>query len=148
MKQKVKTNHRSINDGYSLKKNKLHDKRHSTETEANGHQVPVVWDRAYDYNVFDKDGNKWIDMTSGIFVTNAGHANPQIKKAIKDQVDSDLIFAYQYITEIRQEYVNKLLEVSPNHFEKSILLNTGSEATDAAYRLVKSWAKRITKNIL
>ena len=148
MKQKVKTNHRSINDGYSLKQNKLHDRRHSTETEANGHQVPVVWDRAYDYNVFDKDDNKWIDMTSGIFVTNAGHANPEIKKAIKDQVDADLIFAYQYITEIRQQYVDKLLNASPDHFEKSILLNTGSEATDAAYRLIKSWAKKNNKKYI
>ena len=148
MKQKVKTNHRSINDGYSLKQNKLHDKRYSTETEANGHQVPVVWDRAYDYNVFDKDDNKWIDMTSGIFVTNAGHSNPEIKKAIKDQVDADLIFAYQYITEIRQQYVDKLLNASPDHFEKSILLNTGSEATDAAYRLIKSWAKKNNKKYI
>ena len=148
MKQRIKTNHRSINKNYKLKQNKLNDTRHTTETKANGHQVPVVWDRAQDYSVYDKNGNKWIDMTSGIFVTNAGHANPKIKEAIKEQLDSDLIFAYQYITEIRQEYVTKLLEVSPNYFEKTILLNTGSEATDAAYRLIKSWAKQNNKKYI
>ena len=34
-------------------------------------QLPVAWDKAYDFNVYDKSGNKWIDFTSSIFVTNA-----------------------------------------------------------------------------
>lgn len=63
----IKTEHRQINDGYKLKESHLNDRRHELETKANGHQVPVVWDSAVDYNVFDKDGNKWIDMTAGIF---------------------------------------------------------------------------------
>ena len=71
----IKTEHRQINDGYKLKESHLNDRRHELETKANGHQVPVVWDSAVDYNVFDKDGNKWIDMTAGIFAANAGHSN-------------------------------------------------------------------------
>ena len=148
MKQRIKTTHRTIKNNYKLKKSKLDNDRHATETKANGHQVPVIWDKALDYNVFDDDGNKFIDMTSGIFVANAGHANPKIKEAIKNQLDKNLIFAYQYITKIRQEYVEKLLAVSPDHYEKSILLNTGSEATDAAYRLIKSWAKKNNKKYI
>jgi len=148
MKQRIKTTHRTIKNNYKLKKSKLDNDRHATETKANGHQVPVIWDKALDYNVFDDDGNKFIDMTSGIFVANAGHANPKIKEAIKNQLDKNLIFAYQYITKIRQEYVEKLLAVSPGHYEKSILLNTGSEATDAAYRLIKSWAKKNNKKYI
>ena len=35
-------------------------------------QVPIVWDRAKDFQVFDRWGNVWIDFTSTIFVTNAG----------------------------------------------------------------------------
>ena len=54
----IKTEHRQINDGYKLKESHLNDRRHELETKANGHQVPVVWDSAVDYNVFDKDGNK------------------------------------------------------------------------------------------
>lgn len=148
MKQRIKTTHRTIKNNYKLKKSKLDNDRHATETKANGHQVPVIWNKALDYNVFDDDGNKFIDMTSGIFVANAGHANPKIKEAIKNQLDKNLIFAYQYITKIRQEYVEKLLAVSPDHYEKSILLNTGSEATDAAYRLIKSWAKKNNKKYI
>ena len=41
-------------------------------------QLPIVWDRAEDFLVYDKSGNCWIDFTSTIFVANAGHANPHI----------------------------------------------------------------------
>ncbi len=36
-------------------------------------QIPLVWDKAKDYSVFDHAGNKWIDFTSTIFVANVGH---------------------------------------------------------------------------
>ena len=107
--------------------------------------MPIKWHKARDFNVYDDKGNKWIDMTSGIFVTNAGHSNPFIRKAIKDQMYDDLMFAYQYNTDIRNEFIEKLLEISPSHFNKVVLLNSGSEATDAAYRLIKLWGKKKNK---
>ena len=36
-------------------------------------QPPVVWDRAEDVYVYDKYGNKWLDWSSGVLVTNSGH---------------------------------------------------------------------------
>ena len=38
--------------------------------------VPLVWERAEGFNVFDMRGNKWIDFTSAIFIANIGHSNP------------------------------------------------------------------------
>ncbi len=144
----IETKHRKIIKGYKLKEDDLNVRRHAVETKANGHQVPVVWESAVDYNVFDDQGNKWIDMTAGIFAANAGHSNPKIKEAIQRQLDNNLIFAYQYITKIRQQFVEKLLDSSPDHFEKTILLNTGSEVTDAAYKLIKLWAKKNNKKYI
>ena len=111
-------------------------------------EMPVKWHKARDFNVYDDRGNKWIDMTSGIFVTNAGHSNPLINDAIKNQVDSGLTFAYQYNTDIRNQFIEKLLEISPSHFNKVVVLNTGSEATDAAYRLIKLWGKKNNKKYI
>ena len=42
---------------------------------------------------------------------NAGHSNPLINEAIKNQVDSELTFAYQYNTDIRNEFIKRLLDV-------------------------------------
>jgi acetylornithine/succinyldiaminopimelate/putrescine aminotransferase len=137
----IKTKNRCIKDGFTLSPSELTVNKENNEPKSLGSQVHVVWDKAKDFNVYDRNGNQWIDMTAGIFTANAGHANENIKNAIKAQVDSDLLFAYQYETEIRDRFVTKLLEISPDYFNKAVILNTGSEATDAMYRILKSWAK-------
>jgi len=87
-------------------------------------------------------------MTSGIFVANAGHANPFIIKAIKKQLRNKVLYSYQYPTEIRENFVKKLLSISPKHLNKAILLNSGSESTDIAYRLLKSWGAAHNKKYI
>jgi acetylornithine/succinyldiaminopimelate/putrescine aminotransferase len=136
----VKTENRHIKD-FVFEVDSYREFKHKYEP-SNICEMPIKWHTARDFNVYDDRGNKWIDMTSGIFVTNAGHSNPLINEAIKNQVDSELTFAYQYNTDIRNEFVKRLLDVSPPHFDKAVLLNSGSEATDAAYRLIKLWGRK------
>ena len=49
----------------------LLEKMYSLESRSMHGQYPIIWDKAIDFQVFDKWGNKWIDFTSTIFVTNA-----------------------------------------------------------------------------
>jgi 4-aminobutyrate aminotransferase / (S)-3-amino-2-methylpropionate transaminase / 5-aminovalerate transaminase len=137
----VETKHRKVSDDFSLQDTFLTKKKQDYESIALGDQLPIIWDRAKDFYVYDNNGNKWIDMTAGIFVSNAGHSNPKIVKAIKKQADK-LIFAFLYNTEIRYEFIERLLEISPDHFEKAVLLSSGSEVTDIASKLIKFWAKK------
>ncbi len=143
----VKTKHREITDSFVFDKESYGKEKHKYEP-SNICEMPIKWDKAENFNVFDDKGNKWIDTTSGIFVTNAGHSNPKIKDAIKKQLDSNLMFAYQYNTNLRYKFVQKLLNISPNHLDKAVLLNSGSEATDAAYRLIKLWGKKNNKKYI
>ena len=143
----IKTNHRYISDSFVFDIENYRKEKHIYEP-SNICEMPIKWDKAKDFYVFDDKGNKWIDMTSGIFVSNAGHSNERIKEAIKKQLDNDLLFAYQYNTNIRYQFVEKLLNISPKHFNKLVLLNSGSEATDAAYRLIKLWAKKNNKKYI
>ncbi len=143
----VKTKNREITDSFLFDIDSYRKEKHKYEP-SNIYEMPIKWDRAENFNVFDDKGNKWIDTTSGIFVTNAGHSNPKIKDAIKKQLDNDLMFAYQYNTNLRYKFVEKLLDMSPNHFDKVVLLNSGSEATDASYRLIKLWAKKHDKKYI
>jgi len=141
----IKTKNRSISSSFRIADTRLTSKREKTEPLSLGEQIPIIWDKAIDFNVFDEDGNKWIDMTSGIFVTNSGHANTQVKDAIKQQLDNNLLFAYQYLTDIRDQFITKLLDMSPPHFDKVVILNSGSEAIDAMYRIIKGWSKNNSK---
>lgn len=144
----VYTKNRFIKNNYTLSHGKLTENRHNNEPLALGDQVPVVWHKAKDFSIYDENGNKWIDMTAGIFAANAGHANDDIKKAIKKQLDDDLLFAYQYETRIRDKFVNKLIDISPDYLDKAVLLNTGSEATDICYKLIKLWARKHHKKYI
>ena len=56
-------------------------------------QLPIAWSKAKNYNIYDIAGNKFIDFTSTIFVTNVGHSNNRIKKYLNRAINSNLIIA-------------------------------------------------------
>jgi len=108
-------------------------------------QLPVVWERAKDFQVWDRFGNIWIDFTSTIFVTNIGHANPRLKEAVRDILERDLLHSYTFVTEIRVRYLKRLMERMPTQFEKAFLVSTGTEATECAMKLIRLYARSAGK---
>ena len=109
-------------------------------------KLPVLWDRAVDFQVFDKDGNCWIDFTSTIFVANTGHANPRIIAALKSQLAKPLLHSYTYVTDIKAEFLEKLIKVAPKFCERAILFSGGSEAIEAAFLIMKAHGKSLDKS--
>ncbi len=106
-------------------------------------QPPLVWDRAEDIYVFDKYGNRWLDWSSGVLVTNSGHGSREVRQAIIDQVNSGLIHNYVFPSEERAQLASALLEVAPKGLDKVFLLTTGAEATECAIKLARSHGLRI-----
>ena len=100
-------------------------------------QIPVVWDRAEDFQIYDKWGNIWIDFTSTIFVTNAGHANGRIVNGLKKLLDKPLLHTYTYLSQERLDYLEYLVKVTPSQFEKAFLLSAGTETTEVALKLMR-----------
>ena len=110
--------------------------------------LPLVWDRADDFNVYDAAGNKWIDFTSAAFLTNVGHANGRIREAIHRAVDHPLLHSYVYANEIRVEYQERLLQWAGSPFTKSYLVSTGAETTEAAFKIMRMEGRRRGKRRL
>ncbi len=104
-------------------------------------QIPLVWERAQDFSVFDHQGNKWIDFTSTIFVANVGHSNLRVTKAIVESTSRSMFACYAYPNKTRADYLEKLLEFAGPNFEKAFLLSAGTEATEAAMKLMKMHGK-------
>lgn len=100
-------------------------------------QLYAVWDRATDYNVYDKWGNKWIDMSSGIFVTNAGHGNPDMIKALETMIQKPMLNSYYYYLEERSLLTEQLVKMAPPTMDKAFLLTTGAETTECALKLCR-----------
>src|SRR3972149_11518710 len=73
-------------------------KLYATESCSMHGQLPVVWDRAEGFQVFDAWGNCWLDFSSTIFVTNAGHGNPRIVAALRRVLGKPLLHTYPFST--------------------------------------------------
>lgn len=99
---------------------------------------PLVWECAEDVYVYDKYGNRWLDWSSGVLVTNAGHGAPAIREAIINQVESGLLHNYVFPSEERAELVSLLAGLAPEGLQKVFLLTTGSEATECAIKLSRA----------
>ena len=54
-------------------------------------QPPIVWDHAEGFQVYDAYGNCWIDWSSGVLITNAGHGRQEIIDAMVEQARSKLL---------------------------------------------------------
>jgi len=106
-------------------------------------QMPVVWDKAEGFQVFDRWGNCWIDFTSTIFLANTGHSNPRVIRAIQEQLNHKLIHSYTFANEIRARFLKKLIEITPAYLEKAFLLSAGTEATECAIKLMRMYGRRI-----
>jgi len=105
-------------------------------------QLPVVWDKAEDFLVSDKYGNRWIDFTSTIFVTNTGHSNPAVIKALQDQLKNKLLHTYTFIHKTRALFLKKLIQSTPAYLQKAFLLSAGTEATECAVKLMRMYGVR------
>jgi len=109
------------------------------EPEAMSGQPLVVWDHAQGVNVFDRWGNMWLDWSSGVLITNAGHGRNEIVEAIVKQAQKPLLTNYCFPSEIRAALVEKLVSISPDPLNKAFLLTTGSEAIECAVKLARTF---------
>jgi len=143
----VRTKLRRVEPNFSLAHNALYERIRKHEPRSTN-KIPLTWHKAKGFLVSDDRGNTWIDLTSGIFVANAGHANPEIKQAILKQLNTNLLFAYNYPTHAKERFEAALLRRSPKHLNTVALLNSGSEAMALAYKLIKVYGKKVGKKYI
>ena len=106
-------------------------------------QPPIIWDKAQGVNIYDAFGNKWLDFSSGVLITNVGHGHKQIVKAIIDQASRPLLTTYCFPNQTRLNLVQKLISLAPEGLGKIFLLSTGSEATECALKLMRTYGRKI-----
>jgi 4-aminobutyrate aminotransferase/(S)-3-amino-2-methylpropionate transaminase len=102
-----------------------------------------VWDHAEGFQVYDAYGNQWVDWSSGVLITNAGHGRREIIEAITRQAQSKLLTNYCFPSEIRSRLVEKLASILPAPLKKVFLLTTGSETVECAIKLCRSHGLKV-----
>jgi len=89
--------------------------------------------------LYTDKGEKYVDLVSGVSVSNIGHRHPQVVEAIKKQVDHymHLMVYGEFIQSPQVQLAGKLAENLPKSLDAVYLVNSGSEAIEGAMKLAK-----------
>lgn len=101
---------------------------------------PLV-DRAEGIYIWDQDGRRVIDGSSGAMVVNIGHGNRNVLDAMKEQMDR-VTFAYRlhFENEPAEDLARMAAERMPEGLDRIFFVSGGSEAVESCIKLARQWA--------
>ncbi|MUP36731.1 aminotransferase class III-fold pyridoxal phosphate-dependent enzyme [Labilibaculum sp. 44] len=106
--------------------------------------IALEIERAEGIYMYSPDGKPYLDLVSGVSVSNLGHGHPRVRQAIKDQVDKYMhLMVYGEFIESPQVQLAKLLSDNlPESLNSVYFVNSGSEANEGALKLAKRFTGR------
>ena len=114
----------------------IETRRKAAMSRGVGVLTQIFVDRAENAEIWDKEGNRYIDFAAGIAVVNTGHRHPKVIAAVKDQLDHFTHTCHQvvpYENYVRlAERLNGIVPIKGE--KKSIFVTTGAEAVKTPSR--------------
>jgi 4-aminobutyrate aminotransferase/(S)-3-amino-2-methylpropionate transaminase len=103
-----------------------------------GNLLPIYAARAKNAELWDEEGNRYIDFAAGIAVVNTGHSHPEIVAAVKQQLDAFshtcvMVTPYASVVELAE----KITAIAPIEDARAIFLSTGAEAVENAIKIAR-----------
>ncbi|WP_338394678.1 aspartate aminotransferase family protein [Fulvitalea axinellae] len=94
--------------------------------------------------MYGPEGQKYIDLISGIGVSALGHQHPAVTQAVKDQAEKHMhVMCYgEFVTDPAAQLSKALADTLPDPLSVTYFLNSGSEATEASLKLAKRFTGR------
>ena len=107
----------------------------SPDTTYVANDFPVFWERAAGANVWDADGNRYVDLTAAFGVACPGHAHPPVVAALRRQAGF-LVHAMGDVhpSELKVQLAEMLAAIAPGALGVSLFGNAGFEAVEAAMK--------------
>ena len=105
-----------------------------------GHSHQIFIDRGENAEIWDVEGQRYIDFAGGIAVLNTGHRHPAVVEAVKAQLDRFTHTCFQVLAyESYVELAERLNAMAPGDFaKKTLFLTTGAEAVENAVKIARS----------
>ena len=94
--------------------------------------------------LYSPEGKKYLDLISGISVSNVGHCHPKVVAAIKKQAETymHLMVYGEYIQSPQVDLATAMIETLPKTLDNIYFVNSGSEAIEGAMKLAKRFTAR------
>lgn len=118
----------------------LTDRKNAAISRGVGMTTQIYADRAENSEIWDKEGNRYIDFAAGIAVVNTGHRHPRVIEAVKKQLDRFTHTCHQVVPyENYVELAERLNAILPGDFaKKTIFVTTGAEAVENAVKIARA----------
>ena len=104
-------------------------------------RTPIALIRGEGCRVWDQEGRSYLDFLAGIAVTALGHSHPRVLEAIRDQAGKILHTSNLYLIEPQIALAEQLIDHS--FAQKVFFCNSGTEANEAAIKLVRRYASEV-----
>ena len=106
---------------------------------------PFVMDHGKGVEVWDVDGNRFLDFAAGIAVNSTGHSHPKVVEAIQKQAEKFLHISSDFYHPVWVELAEKMNQIAPFKEEAvSFMTNSGTESVEAAIKLARYHTGRST----
>ena len=94
--------------------------------------------------IYDVDGKDYMDLIAGLAVNAIGHCHPKVVAAIKKQIDSHMhVMVYgEFVQAAQNQMAQRLISMLPSNLNAVYPVNSGTEANEAAIKLVKRATQR------
>ena len=94
--------------------------------------------------IYDVDGKEYMDLIAGLAVNAIGHCHPKVVAAIKKQIDSHMhVMVYgEFVQAAQNQMAQRLISMLPSNLNTVYPVNSGTEANEAAIKLVKRATQR------
>ncbi|MGB6463248.1 MAG: acetylornithine/succinylornithine family transaminase [Nitrosotalea sp.] len=102
-------------------------------------RFPVTIERGLGTHVWDLNGKEYLDCMGGYGVALVGHCNPRVVKALKAQLDKIITVHSSLYNKTREEFLEKLIKISPPSLGQVYLNNSGTEAVEAAIKFARKF---------
>jgi len=104
---------------------------------------PFVMHHGKGVEVWDVDGNRFLDFAAGIAVVSTGHSHPKVVKAIQDQVEKFIHISSDFYHEKWVELSERMDRIAPfGDPALTFLTNSGTESVEAAIKLARHYTGR------
>lgn len=113
---------------------------HSWSTQ--GNLNPLIIAGAKGCELWDYDGNSWLDFSSQLVNVNIGYQHPRVLAAMKAQLESLVTIAPATANLMRGEAAKRIVELAPEGFSKVFFTNAGADANENAIRMARLYTGR------
>lgn len=122
----------------------LQNRKDKVFARGQGNVYPVFIEKAKNAELWDVEGNRFIDFGAGIAVCNTGHSHPKIVEAVKNQVEK---FSHTCVMvnpyEVAVDLAEKITTLAPGDSDKkAIFVSTGAEAVENCVKIARAHTKR------